>query len=46
MPLGDITPTTQDTSSDVVTHQYVQLLATLPVPKDDTYVNAVKIHAS
>ena len=45
MPAGDITPSTQGTSSDVVTHKFVQLLAALPTPKDDSYMIAVELHA-
>lgn len=45
MPVGEITPSTQGTSSDVVTHKFAQLLAALPTPKDDSYVIAVELHA-
>ena len=45
LPTGSISSTTQATVSTTGQHSYVQLLAALPTPVNDTYIVAVEVHA-
>ena len=45
LPESDISSTTQATVSTTGKHNYVQLLAALPTPVNDTYIVAVEVHA-
>ena len=45
LPTGSISSTTQATVSTTGQHSYVQLLAALPTPVNDTYLVAVEVHA-
>ena len=42
---GSISSTTQATVSTTGKHNYVQLLAALPTPENNTYIVAVEVHA-
>ena len=45
LPTGSITSSTQGTVSTSTKHNFVQLLAVLPAPEDNTYIIAVEVHA-